>query len=517
MSEPRLGNLITLLLPARSYKINCAWTTEKLMPGIEQFACRLLLIFDQLYPSELQNYFGLNDREREVLLDSLLANRLITINPDGHVEASSFLRKHAASNDGKPSLVKYQERTEDVAFDLLTLSVCKPQTHRRLTSGLPELLPKDKVGVETSAVIEAFSAQFRHHLMLSRNNEYERQRTQLYKVMGCHSHEMVQIPVEVEVSYKAVGNSEPQKFTRSYEQIGNNRLPLANELEAHIADFLGDQKLDESGLDCAGYCEAVRDPVLKQFSNGYQFDYSAWLEAREKRQTGYCSNQQTFGMLGAVYLPNNAKRFIRELRDALRIHEGTLTPKAMWYSSEVPLWGANGSQLARFNRELGDTLDNYSDDQSARVTLLHLSDSIGESRLQRKYHLGRFANGIGLTSDAEFDRLELLLIPGVIGLVQYHGQPNADSALTLPVGYVTTDPERLQLLEFLLAKRVEGAIASINWSESKCETIGSLLSDNLLAKLHKKSGDDVGLAIRRQQKASNSNAARAILTLRNKS
>ncbi|MFA0544048.1 hypothetical protein AB4512_22635, partial [Vibrio sp. 10N.222.52.B7] len=100
MSEPRLGNVITLLIPARSYKINCAWTKEKLMPGIEQFACRLLLIFDQLYPSELQSYFGLNDREREVLLDSLLANRLINVNPEGHVEASSFLRKHAATNEG---------------------------------------------------------------------------------------------------------------------------------------------------------------------------------------------------------------------------------------------------------------------------------------------------------------------------------------------------------------------------------------------------------------------------------
>jgi hypothetical protein len=28
MSEPRLGNLITVLLPARSYKINCALTLK---------------------------------------------------------------------------------------------------------------------------------------------------------------------------------------------------------------------------------------------------------------------------------------------------------------------------------------------------------------------------------------------------------------------------------------------------------------------------------------------------------
>lgn len=513
MSETRLGNLITVLLPARSYKINCAWTTEKLMPGIEQFACRLLLIFDRLYPSELQNYFGLNDREREVLLDSLLANRLISINPDGHVEASSFLRKHADSNGGKPSLVKYQERIEEVAFDLLTLSVCKPQPNRRFTSGLPELLPQYKIGSDTAEVIEAFSSQYRHHLMLSRNNEYERQRTQLYKVMGCSSHEMVQLPIEIEVSYYASTGAEPQKFTRSYETISNSRLPLANELEAHIADFLGEQKLGEFGINCEDYCKAVGDSVLVQFANGYKFDYSGWLDARDQRKTGY-GNSLTIGMLGAVYLPHNSKRFISMLHDALRNYVGKLTAKAMWYSSKVPLWGANGSQLARFNRDLGDILGNYAEEKSARISLLHPSENEADKRLDRKRHIGRFANGIALASKAKFDRLEILLIPGVIGLVQYHGRPSSDSALTLPVGYITADLDRLQLLESLLIKRVEGALASISWSESKQESLGSLLPDDLLAKLDKKSGGDVESAIRNKQIAIRGNAARAILSLR---
>lgn len=513
MSELRLGNLITLLLPARSYKVNCAWTTEKLMPGIEQFACRLLLIFERLYPSELQNYFGLNDREREVMLDSLRANRLINICPDGQIEASSFLRKHATSNGGKPSLVKYQERTEDVALDLLTLSVCKPQSPRRFISGLPELLPRDKVVSDISAVIDAFSTQYRHYLTLSRKSEYECQRTQLYKVMGCSSHEMAQILVEIEVSYNVSTGGELQKFTRSYECIDNRRLPLANELEAHIADFLGEQRLDEFGLDCSNYCKIVDDPVLQQFSDGYRFDYSGWLDARGKNKTGY-GNQQTSGMLGAVYLPDNAKRFINLLRDALRGYKSKTVPKAIWYSSKVPLWGANGSQLSRFNRDVGNIIDNYADNKGAGVTLLHPCENEAESRLQRQSHLGRFPNGISLTSPALFDRLEMLLIPGVIGLVQYHGQPNFDSALTLPIGYTTIDPERLELLERLLSKRLAGAYAKVNWHESKSETLGSLLSEDILAYLDKKSGNDVEDAIRRKQKTCCGDIARSILSLR---
>lgn len=91
-----------------------------------------------------------------------------------------------------------------------------------------------------------------------------------------------------------------------------------------------------------------------------------------------------------------------------------------------------------------------------------------------------------------------------------------DSALTLPVGYVTTDPERLQLLEFLLAKRIDGAIASVNWSDGKYDTLATFLPDSLLIKLDKKSGCEIEQAIRREQKILNSNAARAILSLRSK-
>lgn len=514
MSElRRLGSLITLLLPARSYKINCALTTEKLMPGIEQFACRLLLIFDQLYPSEIQNYFGINDREREVLLDSLLASRLVRITSEGCVEASPFLRKHAEGNDGKPSLVKYQERTEDVTFDLLTLSVCKAQPYRRITSGLPELLPRDRVGIDTATVMETFSLQFHDHLILSRNSEYERQRTHLYKIMGCSSQEMVQIPVEVEVHYEAVHNGEPRKLTRSYERVNNNSLPLTNELETHIANFLGEQELTEIGVNCECFCELVNDPVLKRFANGYKFDYSAWMEAREQRKTGYGS-PLTRGVMGAVYLPDNAKRFMSDLRDALRQHEDKLPSKIMWYSSEVPLWGANSGGLVKFNRDLKDIMESSDGDQSVQLVLIHASDSKEENRIKRQRHSGRFPNGVSLSSKAQFDRLELLLIPSLIGVVQYHAQPNQDSAITIPVGYVTTDPERLTALESLLAKRAAGAKAEVSWSETRKETLDYLLTDEILAALDPESGSEVTEALLRKRRIERGNAAREILSLR---
>lgn len=334
--------------------------------------------------------------------------------------------------------------------------------------------------------------------------------------MGCSSHEMVQLPIEVEVSYDAsTGSIEPQKFTRSYEYLGNTRLPLSNELEAHIADFLGGHKLNEFGINCEDFCKLANDIVLLQFANGYKFDYSGWIEAREQRKTGYGTSLTT-GMLGAVYLPHNSKLFISMLHNALRDYVGKTAPKALWYSSKVPLWGANGSQLSRFNRDLGNILGNYADDKIARISLLHPSTDESEKRQERKRHFGRFPTGIGLTSEAKFDRLEILLIPDVIALVQYHGQPNSDSALTLPIGFITVEPERLELLKNLIIKRVEGAVATISWSESKPENLTSLLPVELLIKLDKKSGGDVEAAINQMKIANRAETARAILSLRKK-
>ncbi len=57
--------------------------------------------------------------------------------------------------------------------------------------------------------------------------------------------------------------------------------------------------------------------------------------------------------------------------------------------------------------------------------------------------------------------------------------------------FVKIDTQRLQLLEKLLIKRIDGAITTISWSESLNETLGSRLSDKLLEKLDRRSGDVV--------------------------
>ena len=85
----RTANVISLMLPARMYEFECSWTKEQPLPAMEEFSCRLLLMLGTIHPNDLQNYFGLNNQEREVLLKSLFEKRSIRLNI-GQVKTKAF-------------------------------------------------------------------------------------------------------------------------------------------------------------------------------------------------------------------------------------------------------------------------------------------------------------------------------------------------------------------------------------------------------------------------------------------
>lgn len=120
-------------------------------------------------------------------------------------------------------LVKYSEQTEHVVLDALALTVRKEQRLSRLMFGLPELaMPESLKGLGMDKIIEEFGRQFRSYLEITRNNEHERQRTQLYKVMGCNASEVLQLAVDIEFNYLQA-NGEPKQLIRSVERLGSNQ------------------------------------------------------------------------------------------------------------------------------------------------------------------------------------------------------------------------------------------------------------------------------------------------------
>ncbi|WP_416776414.1 hypothetical protein ACNFJN_15475 [Xenorhabdus budapestensis] len=470
---PRLGNRITVLIPAFKYSLSCAWTKERPLPAVELFSCRLLLIFEKLLPGEIQDFFGLNDREREELVHSLQEKRLATLDQQGFMIPTPLLLSQSGQNGKAPMLVEYTEQTENVVFDVFTLSVRKEKALSPNMFGLPELSILEQYRKRnTSEITEAFGRQFRSYLEISKTQDHEKKRTQLYKIMGCQKYGILQLPVDIEFTYQATEHGEPKKWTSSYEHKTLQR-PLSNELESHIADYLGGLVLNEKGIDAEEYCRLVDDSVLIKFTNGYRLDYSSWLVAREERKTGYGSPDTT-ALFGPVYLFDNRKTVLKKIRQELLEKGGHEELRAIWLSSDVPLWAASSDALSTFSEDLTSLLEKSTEQSS--FTMIHQGCNFDDARASQKHYKSNIPYGVMTPND--LDRMEIFIIPGIFAFVQYHGQPNIDSAVTLPIGYMTVNQERLNLVESLIKERL-GAVENLqmSWPSSGKDVFGLIPSN----------------------------------------
>lgn len=489
--KSRVGNRLTVLIPARQFSINCAWTQEKSLPAIELFSCRLILTFEKVLPSEIQEFFGLTNREREELLDSLYEKRLASLDEEGYVMPSPLLYSQKRNKNGTPMLVEYKEQTESVVFELLTLSIRKAQGIKPFMFGLPEIpIPSNNKNPKSNDVIDAFSSQFRSYMDISRKNDNEKKRSNLYKVMSCSSESLLQIPVDIEFTYDFNDNAEPIKKINSFERLsGTQSRPLNNLLESHIADFLSSLEVSNHNASIESYCKTVNDNVLKNHIRDGKLDYSAWLNARSQRKTGY-GTPETTALFGPLYLSENRTTTLEWIRRSLRDVEPRKIKNALWLASGVPLWGVSAEPIDEFTSRLQDIMGSFSE-QASIVIFHHGVDKNDSWKCRNRFH--RLIN-CGIMTPRSLDNIEIFLIPGIYAAVQYHGQPNSNSSITVPIGYQTHDPHRLEQLESFFRLRL-GNIdhLKVSWPESL--SLQDLLPSSWLQPNEGKSSSEVARAI----------------------
>ena len=116
--------------------------------------------------------------------------------------------------------------------------------------------------------------------------------------------------------------------------------------------------------------------------------------------------------------------------------------------------------------------------------MLPADDMSDVYRLRKAYH-SRIPNGLGFKGQDLLDKVEVFLIPGQLAVVQYHFQPSQESAVTVPIGYLTHDPERLKRVESFLNHRLQHrGNPEVLWSQDNNDDVASLLGKSWMQALH---------------------------------
>jgi len=465
----RTANVISLMLPARMYEFECSWTTEQPLPAMEEFSCRLLLMLGAIYPNDLQNYFGLNNQEREVLLNSLLEKRLAAIDADGSIKPSSLLQTKSVNGAGLvPSLTVFEERQEKAVFDLLSLQLLLKSNYSGTPWGLPEIeADAELMKASQDQICEAFSRQYRAHLENTRSS-HEAQKTRLYKIGQCQQQRTLQVPIDMAIELEPIRDHDVRIIRDVSQRVGEARkFPLSNELEAKIADYLGKLKVSDEGISIAGFCELFGDEVLTRYVSYNHFDLSAWLLDRDRKKTGY-GNPNTRALLGPAYLKNNRLEIERWLKNFLAESEDKKAGRIYWLPSNVPLWAASGSELAEFISHIDKALKRRNDSHEGLVTLFPTENNDDNYFPRKNAFSNRLPHGIALYNASALDRVELMVFQGLFAIAQYHLQPNKTSGITVPIGFMTSDPDRMARIESVLKERIKN-VSNYNliWSRDK--------------------------------------------------
>jgi len=475
----RHASAISLLLPARSYRILCAWTKQKALPAIEGFSCRLLILFGELNPADIKNFFGLSSREVEVLINTLLENKLIKINVNGALVPTPLLAKQSTDNSSQLVLTEYEEKSETAIFELLTKSLIPKPVFDSSRFGLPELEVKSNEVFGKEEVVIEFSRKYREYLEYSHPNVNEAQNTRLYKITSCETDRVVQVPIDIDIHIQLGTEGELKVYREAVETVGKIRKrSLSNELEACVADYLAGLVVPDPEMSIVKYCGLVGDDVLLNFIKNDKFDFSSWLHARENRKTGY-GKPDTTAMLGPLYLLSNRTKIIETIRESRRVGWGENEKRqALWLSSNVPLWGASGFALAEFSRKVENELAENTKDKGDLSVIFEVHDTVRERDLKNVFS-NRIENGIGLHGQRVVGRMELFVVPGILAVAQYQVQLSPESGLCIPIGYITTEPSKLEIITNLLFQKFDMAAKfSVMWSKGK-KDMKQLLGDKL--------------------------------------
>lgn len=478
----RICNTISLLVPAYQYQINCAWTKETALPAVEEFTCRLLLALGEVLPSEIRQYFGLSKRECEVLIETLLRNKLAISANDGSLMPSSLLSDRTKGNpSASPSLTKYEEKIERPIFELLTKTIVPKMPNNRTRWGLPQIpVPPENKGWAVQDVAVAFGDQYRAYLDFSKISEFESRKTRLYKVGTCDQSSPMNIQVDLEIGLLPSQAGNVEIIKRVAEKVGGTRQrPLSIELEAKISDYLNSLRMPKGGMTLLDYCQEFSDDVLARYLDDRGLDINTWLIDHKNRKTGY-GTQKTRAMIGPIYESNNRIALGRMLEDLSKDWPEGKSHRALWLSSSVPLWAASSTLLGDFCRKTSEKLSEAPHEKGKITAILPFDDRKEFGQLRSTYH-NRIPNGVAFEGSDLQDRFEIFLVPGQLAVVQYHFQPSDESAATVPIGYITCDPVRVAHIDSYLTNRLVGrGQGYVVWSEDAEKDIANYIDHERL-------------------------------------
>ncbi|WP_343653876.1 hypothetical protein [Herbaspirillum sp.] len=492
-------NTVAVRLPAQQFHIRCHVALERQVPVMTEFAVRLLHVTGRIDIDAFRSYFGLSGNEFNEFLNILQTEGLVD-ESDGVLALTSYATKRFVSGDDDlPRFTRIAERQSKPVFELITFSPLPRALSNTYWDNTLEIEVGDAVSRKGQTIEKAQDAFQLHFSAIERfeQNDEEKRAYDVYKVDSIASGKRFSVPLSIHFDVDLDGNIE--YTVDGLEYLDEQLSSIVTQL---TADRIG--KLDSHPDHFSNFIKVFEDSVLSQYSRLEHDDESnssdklkgtlRLKKPAEFRFADYVREVHGIGdglkydggasraVLGALYLKKNQSRLGDAIGVSLRKYKARSDSKThyptkfYWVLPDSELWGR--TDLVRTTIDLLNDVTAREWGESLEIVAIAPADQNENlDKIKRKAHLLLEAGfsevflGPCLSSS---ERFELLILPSVHAATMYQWKVPTQDVLSVPIGFLTSEPTRLKKLLAFLQKACSAKIYRVYREKSQDKNRGML-------------------------------------------
>ena len=507
----RLLQSITLLAPVQKVDLNIDVTHKAVLPAVLESALLLVAQIETVSPIELGNFFGLEDNERQVLVEEMIDTGLVCYNDDGDIATTVKLNTQRRESEADEGItIEDIENYRVFTFVDLCTEHIQPKCDADLQKGLPEL-PRNINNKDFTDLITKQFDRFKSCLPDQKDKRQLRKpSTKLYRVNHAsvaRSGLKQMVSLDIRALFDPIKGIRLDARLMDYNDK-NTRLMENSGLKTEAISWLNNRQSESPSSTLQSYCQLADDQVIRRYikHNG-ELDIGRLLHDRHRKKTGYGKNDQQRMIIGPVYAASNRDTL---LAWAKRLPRNKRTHHGIWLGATQELFGASLG-LKTFLKEMNAELREA--ERHSSLNLAFKKDSKGFKGLENQF-ASRTDGMLQVFDKGQSEsHLEIMVFPGKHGMavIQYHASldPSLGFArLALPIGYYTTVPEQVAHLWCKVQERIQSPLRSLKQEQDESlldalneqlectpDKLGQLLTDKmeqktkaLMDKYNKKKG-----------------------------
>jgi len=449
MSNNLAFNRVTFGLPVESFRVEAYISLEERLPVVTEYVLRLIRICNAVPLAELREYFGFSDSEMLAVTESLIRQGLLTVEDD-QAKLSRFAReKFDAVGDEHPRFSKVELRTDTVHFDLISFTPLR-SARGSLTDNIIKLeAPEKALGRSIARARDAYSQRYPE--IASMRGDLREKSFGVYAVVDVVSKHRTYAPIPISFGIDQDGQVQ-RSFDASFERI----VPpdLFQKVNEQVTTVISLTDAPDA-TELQDFVDIVEDSILKGYITGQKFDLLRYIaDVHVSKSKKYPNGMEP--IFGNLYLQLNRQSLLARLKDHHKLKPTKrFTSKVTWLAPNYSLWG-RGSDFEQTIRELRAELHQAQSD----LYLCLYAGPDEQSTLRNTYRIQDSVVHC-LPNEGPSDnpltggRLEILLYPTAFAFVLLHIPLPENPGLWAPVGFSTTLPEHLELLNYLAFNKNE--------------------------------------------------------------